>query len=1064
MPSGESTFGDMTRVIAGKHRSGALLPMYMITRENPDTFSGESYYTISFRPMATTEQCLLTTSAYTVTSASQGTLNMLGMDALTLSETELLLTDLIENFEGNLEGLLTSEGTDVIFLPPPSSASGGGDVSGGSGGGTMLGHSAHMADPSGGHASAAGGGSGLHSTASGLGFSAAGGAAASSTGSSSNRVAARARLQIIKNGMLDICFLTWRPLTTAQWGAKLRRSSSVRVPQQLQAGAASMSGNPTASNSFDGAGLLAAHVTGRSPVPAAHDHLALFSPGSDGSPVPGGSGMKGASSSRRGVQFADIHIETLADHGDQPHGSPYPSQDLVAATAAADVSQEEQDDRSSSGSSPSSSISSGVADGDDESLSSAGGDAQGVVQQQLAPLSSHLGHKTHSPIVPAVNHHSHGRIDLSKPLTSASLQQQQQQQDEIEVEVDGDAGASRAARRRQRRQADESGSLSAEDEEGEEEEGGQGRGAGGDRAGDRNDDASSHGSSSKFSVGRKSTEKLRRVLSEGASGIRLPGLRRLKLAMTIVAVTSVALAATTAVIVDDGFKVYSRNLSFSSLSSRASDSLLMTTRLVANHALLLQGWTTSTAADIQYNMDSILRMSTDFNDIIVQMHELVRGTSTEGIFPSPSITIYDFSAPLLIPRDHLTDAQVWEMMEKTDIPAFATSDIGGTMVAVGTQRSVTLRDFGLAFASNGRAFANSDPYTTNMANEFSRFIRFNGRHGASASFMVGALLIRAASFSKESAEQLQTTITGIVVAMIALCVCATAIIIPYLVALKRARDAPIKVFLQLPNLVARQLQILVERRIKNLKADTDEEASDDDMSDGEEDDAAGMLKSTNGQRRGSMGDDMSLPSAFQDGYADCDWDAVYARITVEETRKAKKAARKDAKGKGFRSTKAAAAAAAAAQASTSSGSNESSSLSASGKSLLSSSQAGLLLGGSTGTGVDVGADGQPVKPAMKLITTVDRKHKASRMALCKLLLFLTPIAVVIAFYLGLWLMASDVLQDITNLSLVASLAGARVAALRRVGTNSECAWATFCPRHRCLFFFMGATTPSLSSW
>jgi hypothetical protein len=318
--------------------------------------------------------------------------------------------------------------------------------------------------------------------------------------------------------------------------------------------------------------------------------------------------------------------------------------------------------------------------------------------------------------------------------------------------------------------------------------------------------------------------------------------------------------------------------------------------------------------------------------------------------------------------------------------------------------------------------------------------------------MVGQLIERAANFSKQSAAELSGVITAIVAAMIALCVVATAIIIPYLVALQRARDAPIKVFLQLPALVARQLQLLVERRLKNLKADTDEEGSDDDMSDDEDGgDAGGLMRAGGGgggaggtggggNRRGSLNnDDMSVPSQFQDGYADCDWDAVYARITVEEQRRLRKLAHKaarEARAKAAKAGAKAGAKGAAAAAAPASGSGSPVTPKDGGG--LGTPLVAAAVGGATLT--SGGASSSPAGPTqMKFITQVeDRKFKAGRASLCKLLLFLLPILVIVAFYVGLWVMADDTLRQVTNLSIIASLAAARVAAIRSLGSNG--AW------------------------
>ena len=283
------------------------------------------------------------------------------------------------------------------------------------------------------------------------------------------------------------------------------------------------------------------------------------------------------------------------------------------------------------------------------------------------------------------------------------------------------------------------------------------------------------------------------------------------------------------------------------------------------------------------------------------------------------------------------------------------------------------------------------------------YCRLNCRYGTSPWSSINNLIIEAVKFSGQNAIRVENIIFAIVITMSILCGVAALMFLPYLRAIQKAQTAPIEALIQIPALVSLQLQLNMERRIKMIKAEMneDEEGSDDSDDEGMAEGAA-LMRSGQGQgRRGSTQDDASVPSHGVPDYLDMtDWAAVYARINVEESRRQKRIAKREA------------ARAAGKGASDNSGGN--------------STRAFLFAFGRPR------AQQQRRKPGTVASSATSLKSRGSFLMLMP---YLMPPLVIFFFYIGLYLMSAGTLHDIKNLSRVSSLSDQRVAALRSVGSS-----------------------------
>ena len=307
------------------------------------------------------------------------------------------------------------------------------------------------------------------------------------------------------------------------------------------------------------------------------------------------------------------------------------------------------------------------------------------------------------------------------------------------------------------------------------------------------------------SYGRRTLNRLRRVLADSGNSL-LRGLYFLRIVGLLITLLSIALAITTATVMEDKFTLYRNNLVYTSLGAERVIKMFSMVLITEDLHFAARGWRPITNVTEASLRSYLYANASDFSAIHREMYRSIQGEELESTYTIPNIVVTRYD----------------------------TTDAGNT----GAHQTVNLFQAGLGLSSTAAEISMLP--LSNLTSERSPpvgYMLVNGVSGGHSHERVHESLEAGYAMSLDTRSSVALNAIIVYAGMSALlAVIAAFVFVPILLSIESSKDAIVKRFVYLPQLVRLTLHKQAENRLRALRRNysEDDDDDDDDMADDEE--------------------------------------------------------------------------------------------------------------------------------------------------------------------------------------------------------------------------------------
>jgi len=311
--------------------------------------------------------------------------------------------------------------------------------------------------------------------------------------------------------------------------------------------------------------------------------------------------------------------------------------------------------------------------------------------------------------------------------------------------------------------------------------------------------------SSGSSYGRRTLNRLRRVLADSGNSL-LRGLYFLRIVGLLITVLSIALAIAAATVMQDQFTRYRDNLIYTSLGAERVIKMFSMVLITEDLHFAARGWRPITNVTEASLRSYLYANASDFSAIHREMYRSIQGEELESTYTIPNIVVTRYD----------------------------TTDAGNT----GAHQTVNLFQAGLGLSSTAAEISMLP--LSNLTSERSPpvgYMLVNGVSGGHSHERVHESLEAGYAMSLDTRSSVALNAIIVYAGMSALlAVIAAFVFVPILLSIESSKDAIVKRFVYLPQLVRLTLHKQAENRLRALRRNysEDDDDDDDDMADDEE--------------------------------------------------------------------------------------------------------------------------------------------------------------------------------------------------------------------------------------